>query len=77
MHFWQIKEGLYIHSRCEETSDLKILFYKLMKDYVWGYGSVICGGYFIYIVCAIGAEDFRIEFLNKYSAMYNDIKVND
>ena len=47
-----------------------------MKDYVWGYGSVICGGYFIYIVCAIGAEDFRIEFLNKYSAMYNDIKVN-
>ena len=48
-----------------------------MKDYVWGYGSVICGGYFIYIVCAIGAEDFRIEFLNKYSAMYNDIKVND
>ena len=52
-------------------------FCKLMKDYVWGYGSVICGGYFIYIVCAIGAEDFRIEFLNKYSAMYNDIKVND
>jgi len=45
------------------------------QDYVWGYGSVICGGYFIYIVCAIGAEDFRIEFLNKYSAMFNDIKV--
>ena len=38
---------------------------------------MICGGYFIYIVCAIGAEDFRIEFLNKYSAMYNDIKVNN
>ena len=36
------------------------------QDYVWGYGSVICGGYFCYLACSVGAEEVRTKFLNAY-----------
>ena len=45
------------------------------QDYVWGYGSIIAGGYMIYLACCIGAEDIRIEFLNKFAEDNRDFKV--
>jgi len=45
------------------------------QDYVWGYGSIIAGAYFIYLACCIGAEDVRIEFLNKLAEINRDFKV--
>ena len=45
------------------------------QDYVWGYGSVICGGYLCFLVCSVGAEEVRTKFLNAYSAENGDFKV--